>query len=97
MSTTRKALADVIANYVPLGFEERDPYRNVPEAARAIADAVLRSDWLVDELAAERERIAKAIEVEYSARDDKGRWVIPNIVERDGMERAARIARGVDA
>lgn len=34
--------ADValVANYVPLGFTERDPYRDVDEAARAILNAV---------------------------------------------------------
>lgn len=31
-----EALVEHIANWVPLGFEDRDPYRTVQEAARAI-------------------------------------------------------------
>lgn len=35
--------AALAAHYVPLGFTERDPYRNVDEAARALLDAVAPS------------------------------------------------------
>ncbi len=43
MSDAREA-RDRLADLMPLGYTERDPYRNVFEAA----DAILRSDWLVD-------------------------------------------------
>jgi len=38
----REAAREQLANMIPLGFTERDPYRNVFEAA----DAILASDWL---------------------------------------------------
>lgn len=34
------AIAALAADYIPLGFTRRDPYRNVHEAARAVLDAV---------------------------------------------------------
>ena len=40
MSTYTDADVSLVANHVPLGFTERDPYRDVDEAARAILDAI---------------------------------------------------------
>ena len=40
MSAYTNADVSLVANHVPLGFTERDPYRDVDEAARAILDAV---------------------------------------------------------
>ena len=40
MSAYTDADVSLVANYMPLGFTERDPYRDVDEAARAILDAV---------------------------------------------------------
>ena len=77
-----------LANLIPLGYTDRDPYRNTFEAA----DAILQSEWFKNRLREERDlglELAKVAAYMYGMDDSKWRALAK-------MQHGSAIAKAID-